>query len=186
MKKIFIISILLSLSNAIAQTNSSNIIFSTDMLKSTKKLVINKTETFLSVKKKCNEIGEPPFECFTNISFLKDIYPGIKVKGEAYAFASYDINQDGNDEFIVLSENGGGNWRTVNIFCLADPTMTSGPYWYEPFQSFSWFPGFDGDNNCNAKITWISAKNEVNILTTNAGDENFKCNELIVNKWVIK
>ena len=97
----------------------------------------------LTVMKKCKETSDPPNECWTTINFSQKGYPELKVSGDAYSFAAADINQDGVDEIIVLSAEG-GNWSQVYIFAIADPTKTSGPIWYKPTESFMWFPGFEG------------------------------------------
>ncbi len=187
MKRITLLLILTTfLKVANGQTsNNETLVFSTGSLKGTKILKLNKEDIKLTVTKKCNETGEPPYECWTDITFSDESYPTLKVTGDGYAFATADINQDGMDELIVLSAEG-GNWRQVYVYALGEPTMTSKAFWYQPFDHFMWFPGTEGDNMCDAKIYLTADKKQVVILTTNAADENFKCNDKVVYKWTMK
>lgn len=156
--------------------------FSTSSLSDKKAITFNGKTIKLTVTTKCNENTEPPFECYTNIKFSDNAILNIEISGEGYAFAVADINKDGIDEFVVLSK-GGGNWRNVSVYGYEEASMTSNPFWYEPFGSFLWYPGFEGDYMCDAKIYFNKNENKVKILTTNAAEENFKCNEEITAKW---
>lgn len=165
--------------------NNKTLVFSTAMLKGTKTLKFNTNEIKLTVKKKCKETGEPPYECWTNITFSGDGFPPLKVRGDGYAFATADINKDGMDELIVLSAEG-GNWREVYVYSLGEPTMTSDAFWYQPFDSFGWFPGTEGDNMCDAEIYLTADKKQVVVMTTNPADEKFKCTDKKIFKWTMK
>jgi len=161
------------------------LVFTTSSFNESKIVKLNGTRYSLTIKKKCNETGEPPYECWTSIKFTPDNYPDLKVDGDAFSFSEADINQDGVDEFLALSANG-GNWRQVYVFAIADPTMTSGPFWYQPIESFMWYSGFGGDNFCDARIYWLEDKNQVKVLTTNVAEEDFKCTDVRIFDWTTK
>jgi hypothetical protein len=161
---------------------NETLVFSTATLKTSKSIKLNKKEFKISINKKCKEEGEPPYECFTEITFSDNGYPKLKASGDCYAFATADINLDGNDEFVLLSKEG-GNWRNVVVYTLGEPSMTSSAFWYQPFESFMWFPGYDEDKMCDAKIYLKSNKKQVVVYTTDANDENFKCIEKLSFDW---
>ena len=159
--------------------------FSTSSLNDKKNITFNGKASRIEVTIKCNENTEPPYECYTIVKFSDNSIPNLKINGNGYAFAVADVNKDGIDEFVVLSKDG-GNWRNVSVYGYEEASMTSNPFWYEPFSSFMWYSGFEGDNMCDAKIYFNKKENKIKILTTNAAEENFKCNEEITSTWSIK
>ena len=168
----------------ILQVNEK-LVFTTTSFKSAKTIKLDGILYSLTVKKKCNEVTDPPYECWTNIRFTPDTYSDLKVCGDAYSFASADINQDGVDEIIVLSAEG-GNWRQVSVFSTSDKTKSFWPAWYQPIEGFMYYPGSEGDNMCPANIFWLSDKKQVKVLTTDASTEDFKCKDQKIFTWKTK
>ncbi len=139
----------------------------------------------LTITEKCKENGDPPFECQSTINFPGGAFPAIVIEAELEGLASADINMDGKQELILLSAEG-GNWKTVSIYSNSSQSSGSRGSWYQPIESFLWFPGSEEDKMCDAKIYWLGQKNQVRVLTTNSADENFKCDEEKKFKWKTK
>lgn len=157
-------------------------VFTTAGLSSKKALKINGTNYKITVTKKCIETGEPPFDCRTTIKFTPAGLPDLVIHGDAYRFAAKDLNGDGKTEIITLASEH-GNWRTVSINTMSAASKTSAGYWYRPVSEFLWYPGFKGEEGCDAQLFWLADTKTLKVLTTNSADKAFGCTDEKLLVW---
>lgn len=179
---LFILAALTTLTAFYHEPTNEQEVFTTSSFKSSKTIKLDGIQYALTVKKKCKG-EEPPFDCWTNISFSPDTYSDLLIHGAVNNFATADINQDGIDEIIVMVSMGNSTWTNVSVYAIDDKTKTFWPSWYQPIESFMYHPGMEGENVCDAKIYWLADKKQVKVLTTNGTEEGFKCNEQKIFNW---
>ncbi|MEZ4806263.1 MAG: hypothetical protein R2815_02155 [Flavobacteriales bacterium] len=165
--------------------SSDHFVFSTNSKWSAKQVTYDGKTYNVKVTKKCKDETEAPGECYWIVDFQSEAMPKMRCNDEPTSFTTEDINMDGTNE-IVAPCSGHGAWVTLHVFTWGDPSMTSGPFWYEPIDSFEWYSGFEGDRVCDAQIFWMKDKNSVKVLTTNPAEEDFKCTDQKIMPWVLK
>jgi len=202
MRPTVLFTLLLALTTSLkAQTKpttvSEQFVFSTNSKWNAKQIMYDGKKYNVKVAKKCKDETEAPGECYWIVSFYKPAsnawesdalakdMPKMRCNDEPTSFTTEDLNKDGTAEIIALCA-GHGAWVNLHVFTWGDPSQTSGPFWYEPINSFEWYSGFEGDRVCDAQVFWMKDKNSVKIMTTNPAEEDFKCTSQVVMPWVLK
>ena len=134
------------------------------------------------VKLTCEVMDDPPNDCYTSIFFSDKQLPSILYHGEVKAMTLADINMDGSMECVLFIENM-GNWDSIEIFTLAKNTKTKKSLWYQPFESFFFYPGFDNELDCDARIFYSQKSDKIEIQTTRLTDDDIDCSEHIYPVW---
>jgi hypothetical protein len=177
--------------------SSDHFVFSTNSEWSADRVTYDGQTYKVNVSKKCKDETEAPDECYWTVSFFKpatmawetdaaaEDMPKMRCNDEPYSFTTEDINMDGTREIVALCASH-GEWSALHVFTWGDPSQTSGPFWYEPIESFEWWSGSKGDRVCDAQIFWMQDKNSAKVMTTDPAEEDFKCTKQIVLKWVLK
>lgn len=134
------------------------------------------------VKLTCEIFEDPPSDCYTSIFFSDKYLPSLLYHGEAKAMTLADINMDGSMECVLFIENM-GNWDSIEVFTLAKNKKTKKSLWYQPFESFFFYSGFDNEFNCDARIFYSEKSDKIEIQTTRLTDNGIDCSEHIYLVW---
>lgn len=169
------------LSNAEMQAQSA-IVFESSSLQSIVNDSFKQGKYNAEVKLTCEVMPDPPNDCYTSIFFNDKNLPSLLYHGEVKAMTLADINMDGSMECVLFIENM-GNWDSIEIFALAKSTKTKKSLWYQPFESFFFYPGFDNESNCDARIFYSEKSKKIEIQTTRLTDEGIDCSEHIFPVW---
>lgn len=152
-------------------------VFTTDDFKMAEQVTIKGKKLVFKVSEKCEE--GMPRDCISLLVFEGNKYKSLLVHGTAYRFAAVDLNGDKTEELMVLSQEN-GNWREVHAFGLTAPGKGKRE-WRQCLDVFFWYPGFEGEEGCPAKIYRLK-NGQYKIMTTDAASTTFACtSEKIVN-----
>ena len=134
------------------------------------------------VKLTCEIMDDPPHDCYTAIYFKNKKLPALLYHAEVIGISMSDLNGDGSAECILLLDYM-GNWDSIAIMSLARSTKTMKSLWYEPFESFMWYNGYEGDKNCDSRILFNLKNNKLEIQTSRLTDKEMDCSEHIFPVW---
>ena len=178
-KSLFLLALIYTMVNVQAQ---SEIVFESSSFQPIANDSFKQGKYSAEVKLTCEIMADPPNDCYTSIFFNDKQLPSILYHGEVKAMTLADINMDGSMECVLFIENM-GNWDSIEIFTLAKNTKTKKSLWYQPFDSFFFYPGFDNELNCDARIFYSEKNNKIEIQTTRLTDDGIDCREHIFPVW---
>ena len=168
--------------SAIAAHGQSKIVFESSSFQPIVNDSFKQGKITAEVKLTCEIMDDPPHDCYTAIYFADKKLPALLYHGEVTGISMADLNGDGLLECLLLL-NQMGNWDSIAIMSLAHSTKTKKSLWYEPIQSFMWYTGYEGDQNCEARILFNPTNHKIEIQTSRLTNRDVDCSEHIFPVW---